>query len=198
MWTTLTAIKARVNVTNTSYDTMITQMINATEAWIKGWLAREYIVKPGTNTAAVITEWHDGDDKDYFLAREYPFTASDITTITINDSEIPARTSVTGAGWVIDVSINGMIRTPGWSLSDGVQNLKLEYLPGYGTATTDVPSPIVEAEEMIVVAMFNNRGDSGVKTERIGSVSKSMIDVLSRKDDAVNDALRLLDPYRRL
>jgi len=195
-WVTTTAVLDRVNA-GTAYGTMVQAMLDATEDWIERYCDRAYLVKPYTTTTQGITETFSGDGSSVYLAREYPFTAADVISLTINGETISARTSWDGDGWVIDPSMNGALVLCGYYYTEGVQNGELVYNPGYTTGTTgDFPYALLEAETEIACAIFNKRGLEGWKSGSVGEISWTLDQILNH--DEAHDALNLINPFRKL
>jgi hypothetical protein len=135
--------------------------------------------------SASVTETRDGNDKAQMKLRESPVTA--ITSLTIDGQAIPARSSVTGSGYVFTSS--GLVKLVGYTLSRGVQNIVIVYTAGYATVPNDIKQALQETGAFI----YLNR-------ERLGEISKNIEGAVVQyvRDETLPMFRRVVENYKKV
>ena len=191
---TTTGLKARLNIPGTSEDAWLGPLTLAAEGFVKRYLGRNHLEKPGT----AISEIHDGDGDVVLVAREFPFTAGDITTLTVDGETITAKTSWDGTGFYVDHDSEGEIILDGLEFNRGRQNIEIVYKPGFGTSGSDgaALTVIAEATYQIAARLYNKKSEGAYSNFSVGEVTEAFNN-LARAGE-LQDELALLQPFRKL
>lgn len=171
----LADLKTRLEITanNTNYDTVLGNLILAAEKFTaRRLLKRTIIESPGEGEE--ITEYRDGDNGEVLYTREYPIIS--IEELLVDGSEVPARDTVTGTGYVIQNADLGVIKLVGYCFYEGVQNIELTYLPGWAT----VPDEIIEAAYRIASALWNQKGLVGIENQSIETLTQKITAIIDQ------------------
>jgi hypothetical protein len=135
--------------------------------------------------SASVTEIRDGNSKTQMKLRESPVTA--VTSLTVDGQAIPARASVTGAGYVFTSS--GLVKLVGYSLTDGVQNVVIVYTAGFATVPNDIKQALQETGAFI----YRNR-------ERLGEISKNIEGAVVQyvRDESLPMFRKIVENYKKV
>lgn len=151
----LADVKARLGITDTSEDTVLTALIQVATGAIHDFLGYDI-------TSQSRSEIYSGDGRKTLYPRHTPITA--VSSLTVNGVAISAAASVNTAGYVIS---NQRIDLRGHDFLKGIQNIALSYTAGYAT----VPAAVAEAAAMQVHGLFNARTvDPNVTSESVPGV----------------------------
>lgn len=161
--TTLAYVKDYAGITVTTYDSYLTNRLNAASAIIQTKLNRSFPLQ-------TYTEYYDGVGSTTLQLRNTPVTA--ITSITLNPySSTP--TVINGSDIIFNlttglVSVGSSSLHAGWFGYDyysGQQNILVVYTAGYST----IPQDLQEAVAQVVTRMYLARGaDLTMSMEKIG------------------------------
>ncbi len=146
--TDLATVKAWLGVTDTSQDAILERLITtATEA------IQEYILYPVLTGSR--SETFNGKGKDMTPLSNWPITA--VSSVTVNDTAIPARAGATGAGYTFD---SKFLYLQGYSFTKGQRNVVVNYTSGYDT----VPPIFVQACLATIQDWLGDQGKDGAVT----------------------------------
>lgn len=176
--TTLTNVKAWLNVTSTTDDALLTRLIAAGSDYIQAWLNRDI-------TAQAYSSYRDGPGGTRMMFRNYPVTA--ITMVKVDGQVIPA--SAPGSGNNGYVFTETSVTLIGYTFTRGASNVFFQYTAGYAV----IPNEIEQACIELVSLRYKER-------DRIGLVSKGLAGetiTYTQKDftESIEGALR---QYRRV
>ena len=165
----LTTKEARdfARITHSEDDTLLDAFVEAATMWVQKKLNRALI------NQTVIAEW---DSVGTWVPLPYAakVSATSITSIITIDDEGTTTTLVLNSDYHIR---NNKIRV------STALGLRATYVAGYGTASSDVPSPIKVAIRRIVTGLYDRRDD-----ESSGEDSQGI-------DKLGFNSLALLQPY---
>lgn len=137
-------------------DEILADLITSSSAWVERQIGRSF----GSRS---VTETRNGDGTTRMLLDETPATA--VTSVTVDGVVIPARTTVTGSGWVL--SDDG-VDLVGYTFTAGVQNVVFAY-----TAGETVPADLEQAVIRHVALQFRDRNHDGLASASGGGESAS-------------------------
>lgn len=126
--TTLAALKAWLDVTDSSADSVLTALINRTSQYIVTWLGRPNFFSKS------FTETRNGGGGTFLMLSVRPVTA--IASLTIADQAIPARPSGQSSAFGYTFDKRGVYLT-GYRFYWGEQNIQVQYTAGVGTTSKD-------------------------------------------------------------
>lgn len=201
--TSLTRLKSRLGITDSSQDTVLTQLINECTDVIQGFCARRFIETTYENEA------YDGGDglRTSLMLNNFP--VSSITRLqeragtpdnpTWNDVSAANYEPVNGQPAIVGVraafvTLTGIIKTY-FYLTYGVNNYRVSYVAGYkinfdnegNLLLHNLPTDLTGACEQLCAAMYNIRKNAGVESESLGAHSVTWGDMLG--GDATSDKL---------
>ena len=176
-------LKTRLGITGTDYDTVLDNILLSAEKAVKNFLGRTYIQAPDED----IIEHQSGDgESQRIFTREYPIIS--VSSLKIDNEEIPARTSLDDDGYVITDAEYGVIQLVGYYCTPGVNNIEITYKPGW----QNVPADIIEAIYRIATALWNHRDVVGLESQSVDGLSQKAVAVIDKS------IKQLLQPYRRI
>lgn len=174
--TTLTNAKAWLSLTGTTDDALLTRLISAVSASAQSYMGR--IVASASYTAT-----RNGNGRSVIAFPDSPVTA--VTSVTVDGTAIPARTSVTGSGYSFGESLLFLI---GYVFTKGVANVQLVYTGGYVTTPLDLEQAVLD----IVAYKYRER-------DRIGQGSKILQgETITFLRDVPAETMRVLNLYQRV
>jgi len=192
MLTTQTLVKSHLNLTGTTFDTVITTIVNAIDAYIE----RKTGVVVGAETVSVIANEiaHSRDTLTIWTLKK-PIVS--ITNIEYKDANGDWNTYADET--IADVDFDGNEIYPRHRVvSEGRRNIRLNYTAGYvadtagnGTPDRDVPTDLELACTLIAAGIFNQRNQVGVKSQTTLGFSQTIEDFIA-KDAMISE---LLTPY---
>lgn len=210
--TSLANFKTALNVTVSTDDTKIEQIINRTTAWIEGKTnrflkARNYNGAGIAFTTTVTSEdylFFDGNcesrnDRGYgvLYLPQFPIVkASVASALPVALAFLTSRgIGADGAGDTWDTSslaegrdfvvdyTNGIITLTGGLFATGLKNYRLTCTAGYVTIPDDLEQLCIELGKSIY------KNDRAVTSESIGTWSRSFSEALKKSDPFVQDTL---------
>jgi len=200
--TTLAKLKIHLSITDTSEDTFLTQLLDAIEANVLGWLGR------GALLSAAATEYFDGNGQKLLPLRRRPVTA--VASVYVDGTGFYGLGTGSPFGastqWVageqfayrrVDESeenggmllaINGV-----WPRGDG--NVKVTYTAGFTTTPDDVELAIWE-----LCAGCRKSAEHGgpLKEEELGEYSYKLLTESTRGPIALQTAVGRLARYKEV
>lgn len=151
--TTVSDVKAWLNVTATGDDNLIQRLITGASDFIEQYLSRDIVQTTYTN------ERYHGNDGVQLMLRNWPIVS--VTSITVTDQAANVLGSYTGANcWFDDRSI---YLSTGDVFTAGRGNVQVTYVAGF----TTVPYGLAQAAIELVSMRYRER-------ERIGLASKGI------------------------
>lgn len=159
--TSLTAVKAYLGISVSTYDAILESLIDECTVWIENELGGRRIF----NDEEDVTEYHDGDDgtgKNKIFPKRWPIVS--ITSLSYNSGTpgTPVWTAYTADDYELDKEA-GIIYM-GSALPRGIQCLKLVYEAGFA----DIPLDLSIACKKMVAKEFDKRKSQGVTQEGVG------------------------------
>lgn len=182
MIATIEEVKTRLSITGSGDDAVLTQVVEEIDQAIKTYLDRNI-------ERLVYDEYVDtsgGLNREKYFTKDFPIEAGSVT-ITNNGTEW-----VEGTNYDVDY-VNGIIffhTLP----SIGFKKLRVQYSAGY--ESTDIPKDLKMAVINASCTLFNNRKQTGVKSESLGDYSVTYGDTNST-DSLLDSVSNILDKYRR-
>ena len=212
--TSISAVKTLLGISDSSQDTLLTQLLAGVDATIKQWLRRDI-------EQATYTEFYSGDGTEVLALNQYPVTS--ITSVHENasgyftESEFTADELLTAgedyalmrlsstvgskAGFVR--RIGGLWPQPSLRTQQFLSafpgaaagNIRVVYVAGYSS----VPADLAAAANQLVVRAYNQRtgGGLGIQQQSYEDASESFFnpqDSLSM----LGTVESILRPYRRV
>jgi hypothetical protein len=177
----LATAKEYLELSSTStYDKMLTRLLDASEEAVTQYLNRDSILDHA------FTETRDGTGRDLIQMKNYPLTA--ITSVTVDKQVLPA------SAYVVDgtsaESTRTVVRIDGGVFGLGRRNVVISGQAGHTVAT--VPSAITQV-------IIETAGVAYKKRTRLGERSKSLqSETISYSDDVLlsNASKSILEPYK--
>jgi len=182
----LESVKRQLNITDTSHDDLLTELINRATARIEGWTLRKLKQRS-------LTEIYDGPGTAFLRLREFPIVGQPAVYIDAN-RQFPESSRLRDSDFLIFresgllafVGANRLIAT--WP--KGLQNTKVVYTAGYDPVPDDLQYACIE---LVCGGFFRARqGAQGIISESAGGYSVSWIDGLPK------EVVEILKRYRRV
>jgi len=174
--TSLANAKTWCGVTGAADDALLTRLLSAVSAAAQNRMQR---IIASASYAIV----RNGTGKSKMPFPDQPVTA--VTSVRVDGTLIPARTSVTGSGYSFD---DMLLYLDGYAFTKGNQNVALQYTAGFLTTPTDLEQAVLE----IIAHKYKEK-------DRIGQASKILAgETVSFFRDVPPDTLRVLDNYMRV
>lgn len=214
--TSLSRLKARLGISDTSYDTILTQLINEATDAIQGYCGRRFIESTYEN------ELYDGGDgsRASLILMAYPVssisaigersgtvTSPSWRTMSVDEYEAVDRQAAITSVRPAFISMTGIVRF-GSRLFYGINNYRVSYVAGYkiswaneGDLTLhNLPLDLTSACEQLCAAMFNMRKNAGVGSESLGAHSVTWSDMLGSSADSLGTSAvaKTITRYRSL
>ncbi len=179
-------LKRYLMITSSSYDTILQEIKDGVEDWVKQYLDRDLLVSS-------YTEYYDGDGSGSLRVRNYPITA--ITSIYADPARLFAAGSLIPSSDVISgVTQNdnvGLIELYSYKFLKGVKGIKITYSAGYAT----IPERLQHAVKLICAREFliQDKRMSGMVTQQVGDKTIAL-----ELDAIPKNALSILERFRRI
>jgi hypothetical protein len=194
---TLAQAKEWLNISTSSDDDMINNMIDRASEWIENWCDRKF-------ASAQYTEYFTGDDlPDGDVLVAHPPIRDSSGNLVRTQTQIDADVAIYddtnkawGSGTAIATTNLGVESEVGLIHSDvafykgSVGNVKVVYRGGYSTLPTDVVQACVR-----LVAFWYNK--SKQRADGVLSETESGMSVKHDPDEIPNSVVALLAPYER-
>ncbi len=195
--TTIARVKALLDITSTTYDTVLTTMVEAVSRRIEN-----YIDRPLEQTART-EEYSIKPRQNVLFLRAYPVTA--ITTIKLAlDWDYASETAIDSSDYKVDTDTGQVhftffpiLNYRGDTLAAAPNAMQVVYTGGLATNTTNLISDypdIAYAADVQVVAMWRRRDSPQGQSQSVGAGSINYEGALR----LVPDVIEALTPYRRL
>ena len=175
--TTLTAVKAYLEVTGTDDDALLTDLVARASDAIVAYCGRAF-------AAADYDECHDGDGSDIVLLDQRPVIS--VSALSEDDDAVEAD------DFVVYPEL-GIVRLKSGVFGRGVRNVRVSYRAGHETIPADVEQAAIEW----VAAMYRARGEVAgrdVSSERVGDYAVTY--ERDARDGMPAAARAVLEPYR--
>lgn len=164
----LADLKLRLDITDTSQDSLLTGLLTSV-----GTLLNAYTSRTLEYAGAPTVEYFDGDGFDLRL-RAFPLSTSASLAVRVADgaSDFATPADEDAELYAVNRARGVLTRLPrGARWPDGVQNLRVTYTGGYtdpGGASVSglaaVPTHVQEAALLQAVELYNRRKEPGYKT----------------------------------
>jgi uncharacterized phiE125 gp8 family phage protein len=178
--------KAFLQITGSTQDGIIGDLINEVSVWIKNYVGHELL-------SATYTEYYDGDGTEELILKNFPVT----TLTSVNDDPTRVFGAATAKSVASDVMLDasaGVVRL--WNNGGIFQrargNLKVVYVAGYSLAT--MPYDIQLAVRKMVAFLYRSSyamPKIGVQTETVGDRTTTYFN-----EEILKDVGGILKPYR--
>lgn len=144
--TSLTNLKSYLNLSVSTHDTLLENLIDRATEMIEDYTnrklkARDYSYDSGSGDYDADNAVLDGNDRDRMVMPQRPINS--VTTLRINTTAIDARSTVFDSGYVIDAK-NGIIVLLGYVFTAGAKNIELAYNAGHSTIPEDLEQACIE------------------------------------------------------
>ena len=198
--TTTTRVKALLDITSSTHDTVLGTLIATVSQRIESFIDRPL------ETTARTEEYDIRPRQRVLFLRAYPLTAQgDIANIKIAlDWDFAAATAVTSTDYHVDLNTGAIhfnfypiTQYLGNTMATAPNAIQVVYTGGFGATVSDIIDDypaIASACETQVIAMWRRRDEPMQKTVKIG-------DYASTKEGPVHflpDVIEALIPYRRM
>lgn len=141
-------VKDWLGVTDSSKDVILMGLIETATQAIEDFIGYPVL-------AGVRTETINGAGQDTMPLSNIPITA--ISSLTINDSTVPARASTSGSGYTFD---KDFVYLDDYVFEKGRRNVAVSYTSGYET----VPPAIKQVALELIQSYFGSQGRDGAVT----------------------------------
>jgi len=181
MLTSVSNVKSFLDISNTSDDTLIQNIIYRVTDQIQSYCRRDFF-------STEYTEYYDGDGSKTLIVNQFPITAIDSIYDDIDyqwgsDDEISSDDIIFNAN--SNDSKSGIINLDTDYFSIGKQNIKITYTAGYSTIPYDIEKAaiLLSAIEYFTGKTFMNANSEGGN---------------SNPEDLKTNAFDILDLYMRV
>ncbi len=181
--TTLVKLKAYLNLTITTNDTLLEGLIDRVTSLFEGFTnrnleARDYSYISTSDDYDSDNAIVNGNNRHRITLPQYPVNS--LTTLRISTLAISERSSVTGAGWVIEEKGAGILALSGYIFTGGVKNVELVYNGGFSTIPDALEQAAIEQAAWMYKQSPVGSGLLGVSNKSLpdGSISYTVRDLL--------------------
>ena len=192
--TTLAKLKAYLNLTIVTHDTLLEDFVDRVTALIEDYTnrnlkARDYSYVSTSGDYDADNAILDGNNRDSMVMPQYPVNT--LTTLRINTMAIDARPDVFATGYVIEKEL-GIIRLAGYLYTRGLRNIECVYNAGYSTIPEDLEQACIEQAAW----MFKQ---SPVGSSLLGVASKTLPDgsISYTSGELLAQVKRVLEKHRK-
>lgn len=173
---TLANAKAWCGVTGSADDGLLTRLLSAVSTHAQNRIQR---IIASTSYSVL----RNGNGKSVMPFPDQPVSA--VASVRIDGTLIPARPSVTSAGYSFD---DMLLYLDGYAFTRGNQNVQLQYTAGFAATPADLEQAVLE----IIGHKYKER-------TRIGEQSKVLNnETVAFFRDVPPDSLRVIDRYMRV
>lgn len=166
--TSLTNVKAYLDITSTTYDSLLNTLITAISAQVENYCGRQFIYDVNTPTV----QYFDTDGETEIFLRNYPIETAYLNT---NNGVIVKYqtgtwdnitwTDYQESSYILNPEI-GKVTFAG-TLPKLTRYLQITYIGGYddqviNLSTTLVPQDLIQTVTELVTLNFNNRKSQGI------------------------------------
>lgn len=197
--TTLAKVKLYLNISDTTNDTLLEQLIDNITEFVEGQLGGRRI-KETVRT----NEEHDGGEQDIFLdhwpVKETPALTAEFRTGPISNPTFQDFTADSFIVYPKGGFVHFFARTPGGetigvpgSFGKGSRNLRFTYTAGFAA----IPDDLELIAKQLVAKVFQRRTAQGIKSEAVegSKIEYNVSDIV--KDDLSESQQAVLKRYRR-
>jgi len=175
--TTLSDVKAWLNVQTTNDDALLTRLISAASTFIQSWLNRQIASQSYTQTL-------NGNASRKMVLENWPITA--VSSLTIDGVVVSQSPNSQTTGYMFDDKVVYLISR---SFCRGLQNIVISYTAGYSSVPLDIAQACIE----LVSMRYRERDRIGLASKAVGGETTAY----SLKD--MSDSVRAqLSQYRRV
>ncbi|MFA6429753.1 MAG: head-tail connector protein [Patescibacteria group bacterium] len=194
--TTLARVKARLGISVSTLDDLLTEMISAATDLIESYCDRKF--KSDTYTSEVYGL--DVEDGHFVALKQAPVTALTTAQYRAGTPDVPAWTSYLASEFeLVGDGRAGLVRIYG-GVPTGTNNVRFTYTAGYLIDFTNegditkhtLPFDVSDLCERIVIRLFKRREDVGKTTVSAGEASVSYRASFDEEDKMT------LERYRRV
>ena len=180
----LADLKAYIQITGSTFDTILTALKSAVETWIKNYCRDPFLV-------AEYTEYYDGNGGLRLHVRHYPITT--VKEINIDSDRAFLTATKIATANIISMGQNndqGVIELFDESFSEGQKNIKVIYSAGYSA----IPADLQQAVKIICARQFltQDKKMAGIVSQNVGDKTITL-----NLEEIPRDAWLMLSPYRR-
>lgn len=185
MLCTLVELKAHIQMTTATHDTLLTALIEEASGMINAATRRQVEI-------ANITEYHDGEFQNAIILHEFPVASEATFTVTEDD------VAISSDEFVVDYDQGVLRLLDGTTFAEGEANVKVVYRAGYNVSgspvagETDLPTELRLACKVIAGKLFQLRENLGVNQKRFSGGA------VSYKDALDEDIMAILDRHKRV
>jgi len=194
--TTVAEVKAFLNITVTTWDTLFCNLINSASSFLEKTTDRKLVARNYLYNILINREdaWYDGDSTNTLFTRQYPINS--VSYVEIDGSELAAAglTDYYGStGYLIYHRRGELFYANAFTI--GKQNVRMSYNAGYAVGTPE-REDLRELCNALVGYVYANRDKLGFKSERIGNYSYSKGDLKAVEMFGL-DGMAIINRYRR-
>ena len=166
--TTTAKVKAKLGITDTSYDSIIDDIVRDVSALICNLTNRQFL-------QVQYDEQYDTDGGEYLFLRQAPLATSPAPVVYFRGGAIdnPVWTTFLASGYYV-YSNAGYLRFAGRMPKNGRQIIRVAYTAGYlinfaseGTSAHTLPYDVTKLASDLCVRNFNHRAALGFASEQI-------------------------------
>lgn len=183
--TTTANVKTLLDISVSTYDTLLATLITAATDYIDRYLDRTLYDDAAT------TEYFNGESQKYLQLKRWPINSLTGVYYRSGDLDNPTWTAYSGKTDYINSAATGELFFM-FDLPRGFQNIKVTFRGGYTTPSTGAPESLRLACEKLVARLFNKRKAEGILNENIGGAS------IDWQDTVDNHTKLLLDGHKRI
>lgn len=185
--TTSANVKAFKNITGSDHDAEITRLIPAVDAFIKEYCNRTVLEE------TTITEYHStGEGQIVLMLKNWP--VSSITSLYDDPyRSYGAGTLIASTDYILDES-TGIVSLDGVTFSGGLKNVKVVYVGGYASGSSQLK--LMEQAAIELVWLARQKGDQALIGLTGRSVADGRTDVFSM--DWPTGVREILDKFKKL
>lgn len=162
---TVAQVKTHLDISVTTWDTLIEDLIDATTDMIESYCGGRRFKTSGSD----VTEYYDGDvlrdGKNIIALTKYPIISITSVSYSSGDYNNPTWTAYDPASFYIKNSNRGLLYMN--SLPYEHQSIRVVYQGGY----TTIPNDLALACIMWVARIFNRRKSGDASNESVGGAS---------------------------
>lgn len=172
-------VKDYLEISGTTYDTLLTSLITRVCAWIEGYCDRVF------DSTVYTDEIYSGGKKFLFL-KKYPVSAITKIKYKSGSNSNPTWTAFTVDDYDL-IDNRKLRRAGGWAPGvntvwpQGVNNIRVSYTAGYTTLPSDLEQLIIE----LAAKKFNQRKSDGMSSEGVEGVNINWTRALSPEQKLV-------------
>ena len=181
-WTSLSTLKYFLGIqqSNTSLDDFLTTLLNSAEKILKSLLGRDNLI------ATDLSQIYHGNGKKRLLLKDYPVNS--ISSVSIDNEEI-SQASGNSAGWYLIAAELGILGLKGYTFTEGVNNVVIQYNAGWQTG--NFPADLEILTYRIATGLYHQRDVIGVQSLSLEGLGKKISAILT------DDDLKVLNLYKR-